>query len=345
WYILGNEVEAFEAEFAAWTGATAGVGVASGTDAVAIALLACGVGPGDAVFTVSHTAVATVAAIVSTGAVPVLVDVDADTFTMSVDSLHDALDLVRGAHPQLRPAAVALVHLYGRPGPVAQVIDLCSSAGLRLIEDSAQAHGASIDGVPVGSFGDAAAFSFYPTKNLGGYGDGGMVVTDSDELAETMRRRRIYGMINKDEFVEDGINSRLDEVQAAVLRVKLRHLDAMNRRRCELDALYRRLLPPQVQPQAVRPGVESVYHVYSLRCDDRRDELVAALERDQIQTNVYYPMPLPRQAAYRKVYGEHRPLPVAEEVCRRVIALPFYPELPEETVRLVADRVTRFYRG
>lgn len=335
-YTLGQEVAAFEREFAAYLGCRRGVGVNSGTDALMLALWCLRLRPGDEVITTPFTAIPTYAAIKHVGARPVFVDVEEDTFLIDLEQVAAALTS--------RTRAVVPVHLFGNAVDVERLRGIVGP-GVAILEDAAQAHGATVRGRKVGGLGDLGAFSFYPTKNLGGYGDGGMVMTDSDELAETLRRRRMYGMVNKDECVEDGINSRLDELQAAILRVKLRYLEAMNRRRQELDVLYRQQLPPQVRPQAVRPGTESVYHVYSVLCDGRRDELVAALEREQIQTNVYYPMPLPRQVAYRVAFGEHPPLPIAEEVCRQVLALPFYPEMSAEVVTLVTDRIADFYRA
>ena len=333
-YTLGPEVAAFEQEFAAHCGSRHGVGVNSGTDALIMALWTLGIGAGDEVITTPFTAIPTYAAIRHSGARPVFVDIEPDTFLMDLQQVASAVS------PRTR--AVVPVHLFGNPVDVEALRGLVAP-DVAIIEDAAQAHGAAVRGRLVGGLGDLAAFSFYPTKNLGGYGDGGMILTHSDAWAERLRRRRMYGMVSKDEFVEDGINSRLDELQAAVLRAKLPHLEAMNRRRRRLDAVYRQLLPPAVTPQIVRPGVTSVHHVYSVLCRERRDGLAAALERASIQTNVYYPMPLPRQRAYRVAFGEHAPLPVAEEVCGRILALPFYPEMSEDTVARVCEVIRGFF--
>lgn len=343
WYILGSEVESFEAEFAAWTGCTEGVGVASGTDAVAIALLACGVGPGDAVFTVSHTAVATVAAIASTGAVPVLVDIDAGTFTMSLASLHDTLDLVRHSHPELRPAAVVLVHLYGHPGPVAGVRGLCTESGLRFIEDAAQAHGAAIDGIPVGSFGDAGAFSFYPTKNLGAIGDGGMIVTSETEVVDEARLQRQYGWRLRYISERVGRNSRLDELQAAVLRELLPHLADWNDHRVGLAAAYDELLDGTIveRPQSPPGGVRHVYHQYVVELDDR-DGLAQYLRAAGIGTAVLYPEPVHQQAAYRNLALFAPDLSASERACSRVLSLPIGPHVTTADVERVATSVRSF---
>lgn len=343
WYILGREVEAFEAEYSAWTGSAHGIGVASGTDAVAIALLACGIGPGDAVFTVSHTAVATVAAITSTGATPVLVDIDADSCTLSLASLYDALDLVRRTHPALRPAAVVLVHLYGRPGPIAEVRALCDEAGLRFIEDAAQAHGAALGGTRVGSFGDAAAFSFYPTKNLGALGDGGIVVTSQTGVAEEARLQRQYGW--KERYISErvGRNSRLDELQAAVLRTLLPQVDGWNDHRVALAAGYDELLDgTAVEPPPAPPtGARHVYHQYVVQIDDR-DHLAEHLSRAGIGTAVLYPAAVHRQPAYRAAAVLAPDLSASERACSRVLSLPIGPHVTTADVERVAASVRSF---
>ncbi len=343
WYVLGREVEAFEAEFAAWTGTADGIGVASGTDAVAIALLAFGIGPGDAVFTVSHTAVATVAAITSTGATPVLVDIDADSCTLSLPSLHDALDLVRRTHPSLRPAAVVLVHLYGRPGPIAEVRALCDDAGLLFIEDGAQAHGAAVGGTKVGSFGDAAAFSFYPTKNLGALGDGGIVVTSQAAVADEARLQRQYGW--RERYISErvGRNSRLDELQAAVLRTLLPHVDGWNDHRVALASTYDELLHgTAVEPLPAPPaGTRHVYHQYVVQLDDR-DRLAEHLRTAGIGTAVLYPAPVHRQPAYRDAAVLAPDLSASERACSRVLSLPMGPHVTTADVERVATSVRSF---
>lgn len=334
-YVLGENVKAFEAEFSEYLGVGYGVGVNSGTDALMMALWCLDMQPGDEVITTAFTAIPTYSAIRHLRATPVLVDIDPETYLIDLGQVAAAVT------PRTR--AVVPVHLFGN------AVDL---EGLReivgpkvfIVEDCAQAHGAAVRGRKVGSLADLAAFSFYPTKNLGGYGDGGMVVTNNLEMADKLRLRRMYGMINKDEFVTDGINTRLDELQAAVLRVKLRHLDEMNERRRDLAALYHRLLEPfGLQPQAVRNGIDAVWHVYCPLCPDRRDDLVTYMDRCQIQTNVYYPMPLARQEGYRRAYRPTLSFPAAERVSSRIIALPFYPELPKKTLHAVAQTIRDFY--
>jgi len=329
-YVLGPNVEAFEEEFARYLGVRQAVGVNSGTDAIMMALWVCGVGPGDEVITTPFTAIPTYSAIRHIGATPVFVDIDRQTFLMDLTRVADVVTE--------RTRAVVPVHLFGN---VVDVERLRTIVGpdVRIVEDCAQSHGASIRGVMTGSLGDVSAFSFYPTKNLGGYGDGGLVATNDPTLAASARSRRMYGMVTKDEFVEDGINSRLDELQAAVLRVKLRHLDGMNARRRAIADLYLELLDGHLTPQRIEPEVIPNYHVYAATCSGDRDALVASLEKESIQTNVYYPMPLTAQKGYR---GRAFALEATVDVSRRIIALPMYPELAEPVVRTVAATVNRF---
>jgi len=331
-YVLGPNVESFEREFAQYVGAAHAVGVNSGTDALMMALWALGVRRGDEVITTPFTAIPTFSAIRHVGAVPVFVDIEADTFLMD-------LSKVAGAMTE-RTRAVVPVHLFGNVVDVPRLREIVG-AGVRILEDCAQAHGATLRQRAAGTFGDAAAFSFYPTKNLGAYGDGGMVVTNDAAVDRTIRSRRMYGMISKDEFVEDGINTRLDELQAAILRVKLRHLDSMNERRRSVAAMYAQLLDGRhITPQKVAADVVPNFHVYCSLCSHGRDELLAALDSAGIQANVYYPMPLTEQKGYA---GARFSVPTATAVSRRIIALPMYPEIPEAHVRSVAAGVNGFY--
>jgi dTDP-4-amino-4,6-dideoxygalactose transaminase len=336
-YVLGENVVAFEREFSAYIGCRYGVGVNSGTDALMLSLSCFDLQPGDEVITTPFTAIPTYSAIRHVGAKPVFVDIDPDTFLIDLNKVEQVLTS--------KTKAVVPVHLFGN------VVDIERLRGIVgpdifILEDCAQSHGASLRGRKTGALGDISAFSFYPTKNLGAYGDGGIILTDNEEFAERVRLRRMYGMINKDEFVMDGINSRLDELQAAILRVKLKYLDEMNARRAELAALYEDLLDEKyIRPQAVKADMQSVYHVYSALCVEKRDALVAFLEKRNIQTNVYYLMPLNRQKGFLAAFEFSAPLPVAEDVSCRVIALPFYPEIPEETIRLVASYIDQFYQS
>jgi len=332
WYILGPEVDAFETEFAAYCGVAHGVAVASGTDALELALRACGVAPGHAVFTVSHTAVATVAAIERCGAEPVLVDIEPTTYTLDPNALDDALQGWQGA----RPAAVVPVHLYGQMADMPAILAIAARHGLRVIEDCAQAHGASLSGRGAGTWGDAAAFSFYPTKNLGALGDGGAVVTADADIARRVRELRQYGWRERYISAVPGINSRLDELQAAVLRVKLRHLDVGNERRRVIASAYRdSLAGTSLGLTTCRPEAVHVYHQFVVRSPSRA-RLQAHLKLRGIGTLIHYPEPVHRQPAYagRLVHGDQSH---AEQAAASVLSLPMYPELEDSQVAQVGE--------
>lgn len=331
-YVHGPNVEAFEHEFAAYVGTSHAVGVNSGTDALMMALWALGIRRGDEVITTPFTAIPTYSAIRHVGAVPVFVDIEPDTFLMDLSKVAAAITD--------KTKAVVPVHLFGNLVDVPRLREIVGSK-VWILEDCAQAHGATLRGRQAGAFGDVAAFSFYPTKNLGAYGDGGMIVMNDEGLARIARSRRMYGMISKDEFIEDGINTRLDELQAAILRIKLRHLDAMNARRRVVAALYEELLTPAIMSsQRVAPDVVPNFHVYASLCARNRDGLVEALDRQDIQTNIYYPMPLTAQRGYA---GPAFSLPVATDVSRHIMALPMYPEIPEAYVRQTAGAINAFF--
>jgi dTDP-4-amino-4,6-dideoxygalactose transaminase len=334
WYILGPEVEAFEAEFASYHGVSHAVGVATGTDAIELALRAASIGPGDEVITVAHTAVATVCAIEQAGATPVLVDVDGGSYTLDPAAAEAAIT------PRTR--AIVPVHLYGHPAKMTAITALAQRHGLLVIEDCAQAHGARYQGQLVGTFGDLAAFSFYPTKNLGAYGDGGAVITRHDELAARLRRLRNYGQEQRYHAIERGMNSRLDELQAAILRVKLRHLDAHNERRREIAAFYSHLLrrvdTPRCWPDA--SAVAHVFHLYVIR-HPRRDELRAALHRRGIAPQVHYPIPVHLQQAYADLGYPRGSLPVTERLADEILSLPLYIGLTDEQVATVARELNQ----
>ena len=335
WYILGSEVTAFEREFAAYLGVNQAVGVASGTDALSLALRACGVGPGDFVLTVSHTAVATAAAIGLCGATPVFVDTGPDGYTMDPDRLEDAARGFRGG----RLKAVVPVHLFGHPADMEAILGIARGHDLRVVEDCAQSHGATFRGKRTGTLGDIAAFSFYPTKNLGALGDGGMVVTDDPDLAENVRLLREYGWKERYVSAVEGQNSRLDELQAAVLRVKLPHLDAENESRRRIAAIYQSVLAG-VGPVLPKTGsdVAHVFHQYVIRTP-RRDTLKTYLREIGIGTLIHYPVPVHRQPAYagRSLGEEH--LPNTENIAGQILSLPMYPELREEQALIVAEEI------
>jgi len=343
WYILGAEVAAFEREFAAFLGARHVVGVGNGTDALALAMRACGVGPGDAVITVSHTAVATVAAIELTGASAVLVDVEPETFTMDADSLEEVIR--ECVLKNLRLKAIVPVHLYGHPADMAAIIEIARSHGLRVIEDCAQAHGSAIGGRICGTWGDAAAFSFYPTKNLGALGDGGAVATNDPALAERVALLREYGWKNRISHCA-GLNSRLDEVQSAVLRVKLKYLSVENARRREIAKLYDILLSAgKFRLPKSKPGIDHVFHQYVIRTM-QRDNLKNFLEKRGIATAIHYPVPVHLQPAYQsRLFMPKLGLPQTENAAREILSLPLHPQLSDEEVRQVAEAMQEFSGG
>jgi dTDP-4-amino-4,6-dideoxygalactose transaminase len=328
-FIGGPLVERFEHEFAAFCGAREAVGVASGTDAIELSLRALGIGSGDEVITVANTCIPTVAGIEATGATPVLVDVDEATFTLDPGELADATTS--------RTRAIVPVHLFGQCADVVSIAEHAHEHGLVVVEDAAQAHGAALAGRRAGSLGVAAAFSFYPTKNLGALGDGGAIVTNDPEVAATARELRGFGARAGGEAVRHGRNSRLDPLQAALLSVKLRRLDGWNERRRELASLYRMELAGALPVAEERPGARHVYHLFVVR-SVRRDDVAGELERRGIQTLVHYPHAVHEHRAY---HGLARPgrLGRSERLAREVLSLPLYPELTDDEVRVIASAV------
>ncbi len=330
-YILGDECAAFEREFAQYIGAQYAIGVGSGTEALHLALAACGVGPGDEVIAPAHTAVATVTAIEVTGALPVLVDIDPQSFNLDPNRFEAAIT------PRTR--AVIPVHLYGQAADLDPILAIARRRSLRVVEDCAQAVGATYRDRRVGGWGDMAAFSFYPTKNLGAIGDGGMVTTNDAGLAERAGLLRQYGWRLRYISEIAGWNTRLDEVQAAILRVKLRYLEADTARRRQWVALYDDLLAggPVELPEETPYG-RHVYHLYVVR-HPRRDQLQAYLKERGVGTLIHYPAPIHLQPAYLGRLGDAGSFPQAERAAREVLSLPLYPELTEEQVRAVAKAV------
>jgi dTDP-4-amino-4,6-dideoxygalactose transaminase len=330
-YILGAEVEAFEAAFAAFAGVPHAVGCASGTDAITLALRGLGVGTGDDVLTVSMTCAPTATGIVNAGARPVFVDVERASLTMDPDLLAAALTP--------RTKAIVPVHLYGRPAAVEEIAGFAREKGLFLVEDCAQAHGARLSGRSVGSFGDAAAWSFYPTKNLGALGDAGLVTARDGRVAERVRRLRNYGYLSRNDAMETGFNSRLDELQAALLGVRLAGLAEANRRRAALAAAYDAALadvPGLALPPRPAPGAEPCHHLYVVRAG-RRDALRQRLFARGIGTDVHYPVAVHQQAAFVHLAGG--PLPVTERAVGEVLSLPLYPELSDAEADAAAGAV------
>jgi dTDP-3-amino-3,4,6-trideoxy-alpha-D-glucose transaminase len=342
WYILGKEVAAFEEEFAAWCGVAGSVGVGNGTDALHIALRACGVGPGDEVITVAHTAVATAAAIALTGATPVFVDIDPATYTLDPAQLDpaqlDPAQLAGAITP--RTKAVIPVHLYGHPADLGGILPIARAAGLRVIEDCAQAHGAEWLGKRVGSYGDLACFSFYPTKNLGALGDGGAIAGNDPALLERVRLLREYGWKPENRYISEieGMNSRLDEIQAAILRVKLTHLDDWNEHRRALAQVYAAQLPDSVVKPVERPDCRHVYHLYVIRAADR-DGLREKLRAAGVATGIHYPVPVHLQAAYRHLSPVS--LPATEQAAGEILSLPMHSTLTVEQIERVCAELSK----
>ena len=328
-FVGGPHVEAFEREFAAFCGAADAVGVANGTDAIELALRALGVGPGDEVITAANTCVPTVAGIEAAGATPVLVDVDERTMTLDPGELEAATTS--------RTKAIVPVHLYGRCADMEAIGDHADRRGLLVLEDAAQAHGAAVGGRRAGTLGAAAAFSFYPTKNLGALGDGGAIVTGDPAVAAAARELRSFGERRGGEAVRRGSNSRLDPLQAAVLSVKLRRLDVWNERRRALAALYREELAGVVDLPEEAPGEHHVFHLFVVRAP-RRDELARTLERHGVGTLVHYPRAVHEHLAYRELARPGR-LGRSERLAREVLSLPLYPELTDEEATAVASAV------
>jgi dTDP-4-amino-4,6-dideoxygalactose transaminase len=334
WYILGENVREFEKEFADYIGVSQGIGVGNGTDAIQLALASCGVGSGDEVITVSHTAVATVAAIESVGAIPVFVDIDPDYFTMDASKIEELISA--------STKAIVPVHLYGQSADVDPLLDIAKKYSLFVIEDCAQAHGATFKNKRVGSFGDMACFSFYPTKNLGALGDGGMVVTDNPQLAEKARLLREYGWVERYISHYSGWNTRLDEIQAAILRVKLKYLDEDNSKRREIARIYESELKnlDLILPK-IREDSTHVFHLFVVR-HTQRDGLLQYLEKKKIAAGVHYPVPIHLQPAYQFSVGSKCSLKETEIVVEEVLSLPIYPELTNKEVNMIIDAIIDF---
>jgi dTDP-4-amino-4,6-dideoxygalactose transaminase len=334
-FVLGREGAALESEIATLCGVAHGVGVASGTDALTLALRACGVQAGDEVLLPPFTFVATGSAVSALGAKPVFADIRPDTYNV------DPAELERRVTPRTR--AIIVVHLYGLPADMDPILAFARARKLPIIEDNAQAIGASYKERPTGSLGDAACISFYPTKNLGAYGDAGMVVTNSPEIAARLRTLRNHGQTEKYVSSEPGWNSRLDEIQAAILRVKLRHLAEWQRARQTHAAEYNRLFAqiPGVMPPQAPETYEHVYHQYTIRVE-HRDALQQFLAQHKIGNAIYYPVPLHLQPIYASL--EHKPgdFPHSERAAQEVLSLPMYPELRSEQIARVANAVAEF---
>jgi len=341
-FILGPEVREFEKEFLAFCGTEHAVGVSSGTDALSLALLALDIGKGSEVITTPNTFIATAGAISHVGAQPVLVDVDPESY--NIDS-----SLVEGAITK-RTKAIIPVHLYGQPSEMEAILQVAKRHNIKVVEDACQAHGAEYRGRRVGSFGDISAFSFYPGKNLGAYGDGGAVITDKGELADRIRLLRDHGSPKKYYHEIIGYNARLDEIQAAILRVKLRYLNEWNEKRQGNAMLYNEYLKDLLDKGSVITPKEMswakhVYHLYVIQVEDGiRDKLIEHLNARGIGAQIHYPIPIHLQKAYKHLgYGEGS-FPVAEKLAKRIISLPMFPELEHHEIEYIAQEIRAFFK-
>jgi dTDP-4-amino-4,6-dideoxygalactose transaminase len=330
---LGPQSQAFEQEFAAFCECEEAVGLSTGTDALVLALRACGIGPGDEVVTVANTFIATVEAIALVGATPVFVDIDPDSYTMDWRQLEQVVTS--------RTRAILPVHLYGHPVEMQPIMEFACTHGLRVIEDASQAHGATYQGQRVGSFGDIGCFSLYYSKNLGAYGEAGICVTNNHDLAVSIRLLRDHGSLTKYQHDILGVNARLDELQAAVLRIKLRYLEQWNAARQAHAQAYTERLRGLVEAVPVaQPWGTHVYYVYVVRVP-QRDHFRQVLEQEGIATGIHYPIPIHLQPACVQYGYKAGMLPVTEEVTERIVSLPMYPELSAEQIQRVVDAVKK----
>lgn len=337
-FILGENVEGFEAEAAAYCGTKYAVGVANGTDALELALKAFNIGAGDEVITAPFTFIATTEAICVNGARPVLVDIETDTYNINPALIEEKITS--------KTKAIIPVHLFGHPCDIAAVMAIAKKYNLKVIEDCAQAIGAEVKSKRVGSFGDIGCFSFFPSKNLGCYGDGGMVVTDDKAVADKIRMLRVHGQASKYQHELEGRNSRLDELQAVILRIKIKHLDIWNDMRRRNAALYTNLLKglgSKLILSVEREGVKHVYNIYNVRTS-KRDALKDFLSSRGVSTAVYYPIPLHLQKVYQALGYQRGDFPNSEKASLEILALPVFPELTEEEINFVAGTILDFYR-
>jgi dTDP-4-amino-4,6-dideoxygalactose transaminase len=332
-YIGGAEVAEFERWFASYCGVRHALGVSSGTTALELVLRAYDVGEGDEILIPANTFIATAAAVVMTGARPVFVDVDERTSNLDPERLRKAIGK--------KTKAIVPVHLYGRPAPMREILEV--NASIPVIEDAAQSHGARYYGATTGSLGSAGCFSFYPTKNLGAFGDAGLITTNDDGLAEKLKLLRDHGRVSQYEHAIVGQTARLDTIQAAVLRVQANRLEEWNARRREVAGWYRELLPAGITSPDTDSGCEQVYHVFCVRVP-QRDAFRAHLTARGISTGVHYPVPLPLQAAFTHLGYKPGDFPVSERLAREIVSLPMHPFLTRADVECVADAASDFLR-
>lgn len=344
-FILGEEVSAFEKEFSHYCGVRYGVGVGSGTDALYLALKTVDIGEGDEVITVANSFVATALAISFTGARPIFVDIDPKTYTMDPNSLELLLKRGKAKKNGRKIRAVLPVHLFGHPADMDSIMEIANRYDLVVVEDACQAHGAKYGERKVGSFGAMGCFSFYPTKNLGGYGDGGMVVTDHQKYDRKLKLLRCYGERKKYQHILKGHNSRLDEIQAAVLRVKLRHLDQWNEERRRKAKLYTKMLSPlEVVCPLEKKEVRHVYHLYTIKARER-DALQTFLKKRRIETLIHYPVPIPLEKAYQEMGYRKGDFPLTYQWSRDILSLPFFPALKKSEMEEVTEGIRCFFES
>lgn len=331
WFILGKNLEALENEFAQYCEKEFGIGVGNGTDALTLALKAYDIGIGDEVITVPNTAIPTIAAIMASGAKPVFVDI-AEDYLIDVNKIQNAITE--------KTKAIMPVHLYGQCCNMNEILKIAQENNLKVIEDCAQAHGAMYNNkkVPIGEIG---CFSFYPSKNLGAFGDAGMIVTNKQELAEKLKKLRNYGQTNRYHTDFSGYNSRLNEIQAAILRVKLKYLDSWNEKRRQIALLYGELLKQEIEHPTESQGNKHIYHLYVIR-HKQRDKLQEYLKQKQIQTIIHYPVPLHLQPAYAHLGYKQGDFPMTEKYCNEILSLPIFPELRKHEVKEIVEAVRGF---
>ncbi len=336
-YILSSETEAFEEEFADYNNIEYAIGVANGTDALILSLKALGIKKDDEVITSPFTAFPTISAIIATGATPVFVDICKDSYLIDLSKVENLITS--------RTKAIIAVHIFGNTVDIPKLREIVGD-NVPIIEDSCQAHGSTLNGKKAGSMGNIGAFSFYPTKNLGGYGDGGAVITNNKELFDKIKLMRMYGMIDKDHSVTSGVNSRLDEIQAAILRVKLKYLDEMNLRRNNIAEIYMRELDSFFFiHQQIDNNVFSNYHVFETRFKGNRDNLLKYLEEKGIQTNIYYVLPHHLQESIKHLGYKVGDLPNTENLCKEGIALPMYPEMSPQLIENIIVSLNKFTKS
>jgi dTDP-4-amino-4,6-dideoxygalactose transaminase len=335
-FVLGENVNSFEKEFASFCGTEYAVGVANGTDALRLALLVCGIEKGDEVITVPNTFIATAEAISQTGAKIVFVDINSSTYNIDVFRIEGAINE--------KTKAIVPVHLFGQPADMNPIMKIARKYNLKVIEDACQAHGAEYKGKKVGSIGDAGCFSFYPSKNLAAFGDGGLVVSNGNKIAYKMKMLRDHGQIKKYEHLLEGYNSRLDEMQAAILRVKLKRLDEWNKLRRKNASIYNHLL--EDVDEVVMPSeaeyAKHVYHLYVIRTH-RRDELQDWLKSKGVGTGLHYPIPVHLQKAYEYLGYKEGDFPVTEDCAKQILSLPMFPELTQKEIEKVVTEIKRFF--